>query len=90
MKKRFYLLSPDGQEVVAFLLGEKEVGFLFFRYMKKSREPFHSDTLRNRLKSFHPSIYHPVIFLASAVILESCFRLASALKVNPLNPKIKL
>lgn len=49
--------------------------------MKKSREPFHSHTLRNRLKSFHPS-YHPVIVLASAVILESCFTLVSALQVN--------
>ena len=89
MKKRFYSLLPDGQEVEAFPLDEEENGFLFFRSMKKSREPFHSHTLRKRLKSFHP-FYHPVIFLASAVILESCFTLASALKVNPLNLKIKI
>ena len=35
-------------------------------------------------------LYHPVIVLASAVILESCFTLVSALQLNPLNPKIKL
>ena len=31
MKKRFYPLSPDGQEVVAFPLDEDEIRFLFFR-----------------------------------------------------------